>query len=120
MTTENVTQNLMPTSQTASYRVLIAAALSALLLPIIYPLAANGTLPASDAATVKQLFFDTLRASLPVLLGMSGFGTVAGSLLLRGGKIAAQLAPGMVTQATPNGEGIGGATDVNPSAGSAT
>jgi len=116
MNTSNVTQNIKPSKQSAPFQLLIVAGALGLILPIVYPLVANGTLPASDAATVKNLFFDTLKSALPALLTYGGGGTVLGSLAVRFGKIGAQLAPGMITEATPNGEGIGAspAPDTTP------
>ncbi len=107
MNTENITGSLKPTSKTAPFQLLLACVVLALLLPLIYPLAANGILPASDAATTKVLFFDTFRAALPVILGGSAFSTLLGSNAKTLGKVVAQLAPGVVTDATPGGEGIG-------------
>ena len=107
MKTENLTQSLKPTSQTASFRLLVIGGMASLLLPILYPLACNLVLPSSDANTVKGFFFDISRVVLPLVVGGGGLGTVAGSLLKTGGKVAAQLAPGFATDATPNGEGIG-------------
>lgn len=112
MKTENITGSLKPTSKTASFQLLLAAAASAFLLPLVYPLVANHVLPAQDAASVKGLFLDTYRAAIPVILSTSFGGTVLASVLKTGGKVAAQLAPGVVTDATPNGEGIGSATSV--------
>jgi hypothetical protein len=105
--TSDVTQPLKPTSQTAPFRLMIFGACAALLLPILYPLACNLLLPASDAGTVKGFFFDVSRVVVPLVVGGGGVGTVVSSVSKTLGKIGAQLSPGMVTDATPNGEGVG-------------
>ena len=108
MNISNVTSNLKPTSKTASAVLLYVAGTAALVLPLIYPAIANRVLGPADAATVKALFFDTFRSAMPILLGGGGLGVVAASSSKTIGKVIAQLAPGMATAATPNGEGIGG------------
>lgn len=65
-------------------------------------------MPAADAAVSKQWYFSSFGAALPVILGGGSLGAIAGSLFKTGGKVVAQLAPGVVTDATPSGEGIGG------------
>lgn len=107
MKTDNVTDPVKSSGQTLPVRLVIAAATASLVLPLLVPLVCNWLLPSSDAERVKNFFFDTASLAFPVLLGGGGLGAVANSVLARGGKIAAQLAPGFVTDATPNGEGIG-------------
>ena len=106
MNVSNITSDLKPTSQTAPFRLAIGALVGALVLPILLPMVCNALLPATDAAVSKQWYFDSFGAALPVILGGGSLGAVAGSLFKTGGKVVAQLSPGVVTEATPAGEGI--------------
>lgn len=105
--TSNVNDSIKPTRQTTPVQILVAASVSAIVLSVLYPLACNRLLPTPDATNSKEWFFDTLRMATPNLISAGGIGAIGGSLLVRGGKMWAQLAPGIKTPATPDGEGIG-------------
>lgn len=111
-TTGNITEPVKATTQTSSFRLLLAAAAAALVLPFVIPIICNllersSLFTLEDATNTKNFFWGFGRYFLATL-GVGGtIGTVGSSLSSRIAKLAAQLAPGIPTAVTPNGEGIG-------------
>lgn len=75
--------------------------------PIALPRAANYFLPPADAAIAKEFYMTNLGIVITSLVGGGGLGAITGSLIAKAGKVIAQLSPGIKTEATPSGEGLG-------------
>lgn len=111
-TTANITDNVKPTTQTSSFKMLLVAGAGILVLPFLIPILCNGLAHAGlftleDAETTKA-FFGTAGKYFLTTIGVGGtVGTVGGSLTSRVAKYLGQLAPGIATAATPLGEGVG-------------
>lgn len=112
MNRSDVTAPVKSTIRTVPFGIFIGGGLALLALPILLPLICNAVLPLADAERAKTFYLDNFSLALAIVTTGGGLGAVGGSLSGRLGKILAQLAPGMATAATPDGEGIGAmATD---------
>ena len=112
MNRSDVTAPVKSTVRTVPFGIFIGGGLALLALPILLPLVCNAVLPSVDAERAKTFYLDNFSLALAIVTTGGGLGAVGGSLSGRLGKILAQLAPGMATAATPNGEGVGAmATD---------
>lgn len=106
MNQSDVTAPVKSTARTVPFGIFIGGGIASLMLPILLPMICNAALPPVDAERAKTFYLDNFSLALAIVTTGGGLGAVGGSLAGRIGKILAQLAPGMATDATPNGEGI--------------